>query len=58
MKNQEGKRKDRRPVERGGKNINGKGKQMEVKHVRRARPNHVRLLIDNAGFVLAYELLF
>lgn len=37
MKKQEGKRKDRRPVERGGKNINGKEKQMEVKHAGRAR---------------------
>lgn len=45
-------------MERGGKNINGKGKQMEVKHVGRARHNHVRRLIDNAGFMLAYELLF
>lgn len=31
---------------------------MELQHLGSERYNEVRLLIDNAGFMLAYELLF
>lgn len=51
-------KKDRKTEREEGRNFNGKEKQMEVQHVGSERRNQVRLLIDDAGFMLAYELLF